>query len=638
MLRRWRWGAVGLCLLVGTMGQSGGSGSAAAMFASPAFDAQWRANESLTPNFWGPLANARDGATEPYREATGGMRLVQYFDKGRMELGAGGTVTSGLLATEMIRGQIQTGDGTFDPRAAPAIAMAGDGDNAAPTYGQLGASALVNATPARMGGFVTVGVQPNGTFEDGGGFAGISMTPPVTAYDMPTRHNVLGVFADFRARVGLAVVGYAIAEPFRANVRVGGTSRTVFVQAFERRVLTYTATNPDAFKVEFGNIGQHYAQWRYPGGGLPLGAVSPGMQVFRATQTAMAARATPPAPQTTAAPAAAPNATIVGNLLPAGFAVESIKAVDLGANGETQAIFTATGSDGGPGRIETAGLLVRRGGAWVLDFATPTDNSGAASVEAFPKNGNRPGFALFAFHYCGANCNGGFHTVVRYDGGGMTTVVLNGADDRGNPTADAATGKVTLNAPLYRANDPRCCPAYAYTQTWTWRGTELLRDGLTLRASDSEVGQPLPEWLRSGGVPLFNFLGPLQALNPETNRVAALFRGPVPIRDAAGRTCSVGAAALAAELPNLLLPGNIYLWPIGNGSSFRASLTLQTRDDSGTPVMTTVGSCVLGGTGVGGYVLTIEGQQNGFLVTALQAVDEVYKTIPDTAVIVPAVV
>ena len=44
---------------------------------------------------------------------------------------------------------------------------------------------------------------------------------------------------------------------------VGGQQQDVLVQAFERRVLTYTPANPDAFKVEMGNIGRHYFQWRY---------------------------------------------------------------------------------------------------------------------------------------------------------------------------------------------------------------------------------------------------------------------------------------------------------------------------------------------------------------------------------------
>jgi len=38
----------------------------------------------------------------------------------------------------------------------------------------------------------------------------------------------------------------------------------VLIQAFERRVLTYTPANADPFKVEMGNVGRHYFDWRYP--------------------------------------------------------------------------------------------------------------------------------------------------------------------------------------------------------------------------------------------------------------------------------------------------------------------------------------------------------------------------------------
>src|SRR5215467_13827073 len=82
---------------------------AAAAFASPLFQQQWQAGEAITPNFWGPLALAHDGQQEPYAEAPGGTRLVQYFDKARMELTnpATNTVTNGLLATELITGKMQ---------------------------------------------------------------------------------------------------------------------------------------------------------------------------------------------------------------------------------------------------------------------------------------------------------------------------------------------------------------------------------------------------------------------------------------------------------------------------------------------------------------------------------------------------
>jgi hypothetical protein len=46
-------------------------------------------------------------------------------------------------------------------------------------------------------------------------------------------------------------------------VKVDGYYRDVLIQAFERRVLTYTPDNPPGWQVEAGNVGQHYYQWRY---------------------------------------------------------------------------------------------------------------------------------------------------------------------------------------------------------------------------------------------------------------------------------------------------------------------------------------------------------------------------------------
>ncbi|MDQ6601943.1 MAG: hypothetical protein M3Z19_04370, partial [Chloroflexota bacterium] len=129
----------GICVLLLSFGGVGRTAAASA-FASPAFQQQWQRGEALAPNFWGPLVNAKDGQDEAYKEATGGKRKVQYFDKGRMEL-ANGAVTNGLLATELIRGQIQTGDNTFESRPAPAIPIAGDPDNPGPTYAALGGKA-----------------------------------------------------------------------------------------------------------------------------------------------------------------------------------------------------------------------------------------------------------------------------------------------------------------------------------------------------------------------------------------------------------------------------------------------------------------------------------------------------------------
>jgi len=250
--------------------------SAASSFADPAFQRTWQAGEAATPNFWGPLTTAKDGRQEPYKEAPGGSRLVQYFDKGRMELSnpTSGIVTNGLLATDLIKGQVQVGDATFQPKQSPTVSIAGDLDNPGPTYAGLadkGASLFAAAT-AKPGTFVTLIAAADGSVTDGGGYAGISMSPALAGFDATTQHNVLGVFSDYRNRVGLLSIGLAISEPVRANVKVAGTSVTVLAQVFERRVLTYTATNPDPFKVEMGNIGLAYYLWLYSPSAAPVAA------------------------------------------------------------------------------------------------------------------------------------------------------------------------------------------------------------------------------------------------------------------------------------------------------------------------------------------------------------------------------
>jgi uncharacterized protein YkwD len=246
---------------------------AAAGFADPAFAAQWQAGEAIAPNFWGPLSTATGGVQEAYHEATGGMRLVQYFDKGRMEL-TNGVVTNGLLAKEIITGKMQTGNESYEDRPAPAIPIAGDSDNPGPTYAALGgqASSLLRATPARIGTRITATVAADGTVTAGNPSTGGDLTT-ISTYDDTTKHNVPQAFAQYRDKAGITAIGLAISEPFMATVKVGGTATSVLVQAFERRVLTYTASNPAPFTVEMGNIGQHYVRWRY-GDSLPI-TVSP---------------------------------------------------------------------------------------------------------------------------------------------------------------------------------------------------------------------------------------------------------------------------------------------------------------------------------------------------------------------------
>jgi hypothetical protein len=62
----------------------------------------------------------------------------------------------------------------------------------------------------------------------------------------------------------LFVAGYPITEPYWIRVHLGGEHvQMVLFQAFERRILTYTPSNPVNWRVEMGNVGQHYMRWRY---------------------------------------------------------------------------------------------------------------------------------------------------------------------------------------------------------------------------------------------------------------------------------------------------------------------------------------------------------------------------------------
>jgi len=61
--------------------------------------------------------------------------------------------------------------------------------------------------------------------------------------------------------------GYPITEAYWTQVKLKDIYSDVLIQCFERRCLTYTPSNDPGWRVEMGNVGQHYYQWRY---GVPL--------------------------------------------------------------------------------------------------------------------------------------------------------------------------------------------------------------------------------------------------------------------------------------------------------------------------------------------------------------------------------
>ena len=232
---------------------------------SPAFRTLWGQTDQdpgAVP-VWGPEAFT-DELNEAYAEAPGGNRIVQYFDKGRMEFGGmpqAPTITAGLLATELITGKTQTGNASSKSEGAARVPVVGDPTNTWPTYASLD---VLRTMKNDGNGPVSRFYNPDGKFTT----LPDAANDPLAAYastDSVTGHSLPKAFDDFRndPRHPLATVGLAITEPTWAKVAVGGQPKTVLVQAFERRVLTDTPSNADPYKVEFGNIGQHYYRWRY---------------------------------------------------------------------------------------------------------------------------------------------------------------------------------------------------------------------------------------------------------------------------------------------------------------------------------------------------------------------------------------
>ncbi len=230
---------------------------------------------------WGPSAFAT--TVEPYDNAPNGERAVRYYDKSRMEItvpyGDQSTrwyVTNGLLANELITGQMQLGDSHFVDKGPANIPVAGDPDDTSgPTYAALKGVLGAPATPP--------GTEIRATIDRGGhvgsgGPGGVKASQLVSE----TNHTVADVFWNYLNSSGTIwngsanvngqlfdptffATGFPITEAYWAKVKVGGQVKDVLVQCFQRRCLTYTPSNPAGWQVEMGNVGRHYYTWRYGG-------------------------------------------------------------------------------------------------------------------------------------------------------------------------------------------------------------------------------------------------------------------------------------------------------------------------------------------------------------------------------------
>jgi hypothetical protein len=278
-----------------TFTSSSNSFSSAALsysFADPAFQKLWYYSDlAISQNHtqrsweWGPKPGVV--LREPYAESPGGMRQVQYFDKSRMEINNPKSdrtsqwfVTNGLLVKEMITGQIAMGENAFDQRTPANIQLAGDltPSNKAPTYARL--APLITNGPNNQAPDLTGQVVKQELTSAG---QVVAMTAPPellknAVYIKETGHNIPLVFYDYMNGTGdiyddgykqgplrnwVFSMGYPLSEPYWVSAQVGGVEQLVLVQAFERRVLTYTPGNAPEWRVEMANVGQHYYLWRY---------------------------------------------------------------------------------------------------------------------------------------------------------------------------------------------------------------------------------------------------------------------------------------------------------------------------------------------------------------------------------------
>jgi sortase (surface protein transpeptidase) len=270
-------------------------------FADSAFEAVWLRNDHPVASgavsrswTWGPAPLA--SGVELYTDAPdgSGMRLVQYFDKSRMEINNPKLspsdkwfVTNGLLTVELISGQMQIGNSKFETRKPAAIPIASDGnDTNAPTYASFGAVSNTSAgdkrQPDNTGKYATGRITKPGAVSQDASKASAAQAK-IVYYEKTTGHNVPVVFWDFlntsaSVRTGrvtadkllldpwVFAMGLPISDAYWASVKIDGKQQDVLIQAFERRVLTYAPGLPKGWQVQMGNIGQHYYQWRYSSG------------------------------------------------------------------------------------------------------------------------------------------------------------------------------------------------------------------------------------------------------------------------------------------------------------------------------------------------------------------------------------
>lgn len=238
-------------------------------FATPAFQSAWVSEASAATrsvDLWGsePLA----WRVEPYFGARNDRRVVQYFERGRMESESGSSeVTLGKLAEELTTGEIDLGIGTSLERQPPEISIdSGEVVEDVPTYLTLNRFVHQSAEDrSRSGERVTDWVN-------NGGLVKRSSTPELrrfAGYVEETGHNLPDVTVElfqrpeFQGGRWVDSFGYPITEPFWAEYRRKDGMLPSLIQVFERRILVYTPGMDEGNAFTIASSGRHYSLWRY---------------------------------------------------------------------------------------------------------------------------------------------------------------------------------------------------------------------------------------------------------------------------------------------------------------------------------------------------------------------------------------
>lgn len=245
-------------------------------FADGAFKVLWEqtdgkiaAGRATGSWLWGPEPGHT--ARETYAQAVDGSLVVQYFDKGRMELQVSRegenwnkSVSSGLLVSELVTGRVQTG-AKESVQLEPSSGLVA-GDKAAPGLRYADFAAKMSRVPNRTGAELASILDANGPP------ASVTSRVRVAEYAAETGHNVPDIFATYIQETlrsayptldPLQLVGYPITDAYWTPVTAGGKNYFAVVQLFQRRTLTFVPDFPLGWQVQMGNVGQHYVEWRY---------------------------------------------------------------------------------------------------------------------------------------------------------------------------------------------------------------------------------------------------------------------------------------------------------------------------------------------------------------------------------------